>query len=258
MWQAIQYVTTPLTLLAFVVAVGAYVYRLRAHKIKALIDSAPEAARPALVEGALRDFKTVDTANLTRAQQYQIVLRTLAQRERRLRIIGLSAIVVFFLLCAVLVSLALINRVPAAPAVTYESVSTYPGLHVKKPVNWFLVNDGESPTYAVENPEDEDVYITVSPVAAEDYEANADVKCAFLRNVQAGSAGPEPTGVAPLKACRVDFDGIPHEEVVLYVYGRLTLQVRCGYARDKARLYRDICNTVVGTTRYAEGHRTST
>jgi hypothetical protein len=256
MWQAIQYVTTPLTLLAFVVAVGAYVYRLRASKVKTLIDSAPEAARPALVEGALRDFKTVDTANLTKAQQYEIALRSLGQRERRLRIIGLFAIILFFLLCAVLVVLALINRAPAASvAVTYESVSTYPGLHVKKPVNWFLVNDGESPTYVVENPEDEGVYITVSPLTAEEYEANEAVKCRFVRNVSAGSAGPEPDGVAPMKQCAVDFDGIPHEEMVLYIHGRMTLQVRCGYATDKARLYRDICNTVVGTTRYAEGRR---
>ena len=69
MFEAIQYVGTPIALVAFIVAAAAYVYRGRLEERRKLIESAPEQERARVMESTLRDFSTVPTDTLTKEQR---------------------------------------------------------------------------------------------------------------------------------------------------------------------------------------------
>jgi hypothetical protein len=85
MFEAVQYVATPLAALAFVIAVAAYAYRgsvaARANSIR----SAPETDRARLVEATLRDFAAVDTSDLSRKQKYDLVLQLIEERKNKFK-----------------------------------------------------------------------------------------------------------------------------------------------------------------------------
>jgi hypothetical protein len=104
MWTAIQYVTTPLSLIAFLVAVLAVVYRVRLkHKLAAL-KTVPEKERGALLEKSLETYSLTDD-NLTRNQKYELLTRVLENRVRRMKIVAYSAVpvtVVAFVVAAVI------------------------------------------------------------------------------------------------------------------------------------------------------------
>lgn len=92
MWTAIQYVGSGLTLIAFIVAVVAWVHKWQLLKTERLIKSVPKAKRAELVERTLVLFK-VDTSNLTRQQQYDLALRQIneqANKSRRTFVIRLA------------------------------------------------------------------------------------------------------------------------------------------------------------------------
>ena len=85
MFEAVQYVATPLAALAFVIAVAAYAYRgavaARANSIR----SAPETDRARLVEATLRDFAAVETSDLSRKQKYDLVLQLIEERKNKFK-----------------------------------------------------------------------------------------------------------------------------------------------------------------------------
>lgn len=90
MWNAIASVTSGLTLLAFLAAVGAFVFRSRLLQQVRMIQSAKEADRVQLVQNALEVFH-VDASKLTRQDQYRIAMEQIRLRAQRFKI---SAIVV--------------------------------------------------------------------------------------------------------------------------------------------------------------------
>jgi hypothetical protein len=87
-WDAIKYVGSGLTLVAFIVAVIAWVLKSKSEERAKLIDLAKEDERADLVRNALEFFQ-VDTAGLTKAQQYQLALEQIRGRAQRFKILAL-------------------------------------------------------------------------------------------------------------------------------------------------------------------------
>lgn len=93
MWEAISYVSSGLTLVAFIVAVAAWLYKSQSEVRGQLIREAAENRRAELVQNALEIFH-VETSGLTKEQQSRIALEQIAARTKRFRTV---AIVVCFL-----------------------------------------------------------------------------------------------------------------------------------------------------------------
>jgi len=101
MWNAINYVTSGLALVAFLAAVTAWTYRSKTAERERLIRSATESDRGELVRNAL-EFFNIDTYGLTKEQQFKLALEQIHARGHRFVI---SAAVVCFL-AVVAVSIA--------------------------------------------------------------------------------------------------------------------------------------------------------
>jgi len=85
MWNAIPYVTSGITLVAFIAAIAAWTYKSKLDERQRLIRTAPEGDRGPLVRNAL-EFLNVDTAELTKQQQYNIALEQIHARAQRFKI----------------------------------------------------------------------------------------------------------------------------------------------------------------------------
>jgi hypothetical protein len=86
-WSAIAYVSSGLTLIAFIVAVAAWVHSNNILGVERRIKLAPAQDRAALVEQTLEFFR-VDTTKLTRAQQYDLAIRQIEGRAQRFRTVA--------------------------------------------------------------------------------------------------------------------------------------------------------------------------
>ncbi len=93
MWESIQYVTSGLTLAAFIAAAIAWVSKSKIEERERLINSADSDKRADLVKSAL-EFFDVDIAGLTKDDRYKVVIAQIHARSRRN---GTVAIVVCFL-----------------------------------------------------------------------------------------------------------------------------------------------------------------
>ena len=93
MWNAIPYVTSGITLIAFIAAIVAWMYKSKLDERERLIRTAPEGDRGPLVRNAL-EFLNVETAGLGKEQQYKIALEQIQARGQRFKI---SAAVICFL-----------------------------------------------------------------------------------------------------------------------------------------------------------------
>ncbi|MDP1829970.1 MAG: hypothetical protein Q8L48_42300 [Archangium sp.] len=82
--DAIQYVSSGVTLAAFIAAIVSGIVRRRIDAQKNLIESAQEQDRAPLVDKALEAF-TIETSNLTKEQKYTLALEQLYERRRRVR-----------------------------------------------------------------------------------------------------------------------------------------------------------------------------
>lgn len=105
MWTAIKYVGSGLTLVAFLCALAAWLYRSYLLRRERLIKSVPEAKRAALVERTLVLFN-IDTRKLTPEQQYNLALEQIRDRAKRFRVTA-GVIVVIALIAAVLTFIAI-------------------------------------------------------------------------------------------------------------------------------------------------------
>lgn len=90
---AAQSITTPIALVAFALSVGFYAYKAWLGHRRRVIESIPSAERAELVTKTLQLFG-VDTAGLSKQQQYQLALEQIRAREDRFR---LGAILIAFL-----------------------------------------------------------------------------------------------------------------------------------------------------------------
>lgn len=106
-WQSIGYVSSALTLVAFIVAAGVWAYRKALLQKQWLIRQAPEQDRARLVENTL-EFFNVDTSGLTKQEKYQIVMKQINERAVRFKI---TALVVVIIAClATTVSIYALSR----------------------------------------------------------------------------------------------------------------------------------------------------
>ena len=99
-FEAIRFVGTPIALIAFIVAVGAYVYRSSLLSRRKLLEAAPPDDRARLLEATIRDFSQIQTENLTRDQRYQLALRLIEERAARFRTMALVGVVLSAFLAA--------------------------------------------------------------------------------------------------------------------------------------------------------------
>ena len=114
MWNAIAYVSSGVTVVAFVVAVSAWVFRASLVQRERLIKAAPEVDRGALVETALEVFR-VDTSGLTRDQKYRLAMEQIAARERRFKTVA-GVVSLVAVLLAVVSAYAIAQTSPMSPA----------------------------------------------------------------------------------------------------------------------------------------------
>jgi hypothetical protein len=108
LFDAIQYVGTPIALVAFIVAVAAYVYRGRLEERRKLIEAAPEQDRGRLLEATLRDFTTIPTDNLSREQRHDLAVRLIDERSAKFKMMMIVAVIVALLLAAVVVAFTVV------------------------------------------------------------------------------------------------------------------------------------------------------
>jgi hypothetical protein len=96
-WQAIAYVSSGVSLAAFLAAAIAWVLKAKSDERERLIRTANEADRAPLVRDAL-EFFHVDSTGLTKAQQFEIVLEQIRARGQRFR--WTAAVICFLALLA--------------------------------------------------------------------------------------------------------------------------------------------------------------
>jgi hypothetical protein len=113
MWDAIGAVGTPITLVAFVVAVVATIYRVREQTKIKVINSAQEADRAELIDKSLETYH-IQHDNLTRQQKYDLMMRVLQDRASRLKVLAGTSIVIAVLLAGTIIILAAVNQ-PIVP-----------------------------------------------------------------------------------------------------------------------------------------------
>ena len=107
MWQSIQYVSSGLTLVAFITAVAAWLYRQSSLKTERLIKTAPDEERAKLVRATL-EFFDVDTAKLTKEQQFNLALTQVHARARRFLVAAL-VVALLAVLAAIVAGVAIAN-----------------------------------------------------------------------------------------------------------------------------------------------------
>ena len=134
-WDAIKYVSSGVTLVAFLASLVAWIYKSNVDQRERLIRSASEADRATLIQDAL-EFFHVDTGNLNKEQRYDIVIRQITERSKRLRnnsflIFGLSIV------AAVVTIIIMMSS-------TKSSADPVPRFDLKiKDVKFFKVGDGQ-------------------------------------------------------------------------------------------------------------------
>jgi ABC-type glycerol-3-phosphate transport system permease component len=100
MWQTVQYVTTGVTLVAFLWAGAVVLLRIRLRERERLISSANPRDRPTLVRDALESFH-IPTEKLTRDQQYSALLEQMRRKAERFKITAMIVALVALLFAAV-------------------------------------------------------------------------------------------------------------------------------------------------------------
>jgi len=102
MWKAITYVTSGITLAAFLAAVVTLMYRRWLLQKERLIKSVPESERAALVQKTI-EFFDIDTSGLSRAEKYNLALRQIEERARRFKTIATVVVIIALLGTAIAV-----------------------------------------------------------------------------------------------------------------------------------------------------------
>jgi len=112
MWEAIQYVSSGLALVAFIVAAAAWIFKRNSEQTLRMVETAEEGDRANLVRSAL-EVVDVDTARLTNRQQYELAIELIRARAERFRITALVVCILAMILAAVSVS-AILRMNPTA------------------------------------------------------------------------------------------------------------------------------------------------
>ena len=115
MWQAIQYVSSGVTLLAFIAAVGAYLYRRSIKQKENMIKYASDDEKGLLIEKIIIGAPSpVDPSTLTREQRYDIACRQLKFQSRRYTI-NMSITALIAILFSIVSIIAIKELIPVLP-----------------------------------------------------------------------------------------------------------------------------------------------
>ncbi len=101
MFDAIQFVTSPFAMIAFLSAAGVAAYWVKHNSEVQKINSLPEAKRFEMIEQMARDFHIIPTANLTKAQRVALIQQAMENRFR-------THIVVSVVACVLLIAAAIL------------------------------------------------------------------------------------------------------------------------------------------------------
>lgn len=158
MWTAIKYVSSGITLIAFICALAAWLYKSYLRRRERLINSVPENQRAGLVERTFLLFK-VDTAKLTREHQYNLALEQIHEQTKKFMVTaGVIVIIAGLITIVSFVAIPKIGPPPTpspTPMATAESLSgeierveviTNPGGGVQVFMYLSIKNTGTQPT----------------------------------------------------------------------------------------------------------------
>jgi hypothetical protein len=84
-WSSIKYVTSGLTLVAFLALVGFYLFRQLINRSQKLIETAPQGERAALVSKAITRYRIAGSEALSEDQKYKLLRRELDHRQDSVR-----------------------------------------------------------------------------------------------------------------------------------------------------------------------------
>jgi len=114
MWEIITKIGTPISLIAFVIAVIFKYLNSRASNKINLIKLAPEDKRPSLIEAALETYNLKDD-NLTKAQKYDLIKTVLRDKAKRFNISAavFLIITIIILILSAFIAPKLIGKAPA-------------------------------------------------------------------------------------------------------------------------------------------------
>jgi len=155
-FNAITSVTTGLTLVAFLIATFATVFRRRLKHTETLIRDSPAKDRARLIEQVV-DAVHVDTSGLTRDQRFQLALKTLNTRAEHLRMtrwitLSFGLIAGFLTLVAILPKREAVEHVVPSRSAQPSTASETTGTPGKPPAR---LSDTQSPST--------DKHVRVSP-----------------------------------------------------------------------------------------------
>lgn len=118
MWSAITYVTGPVTLVAFVAAVGAWVYRRKLTADAEQVRTVPDSERSRIVLARYGVSFDVDTAPLTKQQKVDTINRQIEAAAAKFRTVAVVVVIVavlFFLATVILSIAAMLGSSVATP-----------------------------------------------------------------------------------------------------------------------------------------------
>jgi len=99
MWEAIGYISSGATLIAFLAASIVTIFRRQLVHKENLINSAPENKRSELVQAAL-DSYSIESKDLTKQQRYELLMEQIKQREKRFKVTAFVIVILAFLSAA--------------------------------------------------------------------------------------------------------------------------------------------------------------
>lgn len=111
MWQALQYVTSGLALVAFLAATLIWGYRYHLRALNERIAKAPPKERAALIDRGIR-FGQIPMSGLSADQRFELALRTIGAQRHRLRLV-VAALLSVALLFAILAAVAIVVSNPS-------------------------------------------------------------------------------------------------------------------------------------------------
>jgi hypothetical protein len=157
MWEAIAYVSSGVTLVAFVAGAAVFAYRASLKREEEIIKTAPEQDRVAMAERVLERFH-VETHNLTKERQYEIAMEQIRNRLR-LAMIWATVVVIIVVLGAIVLIVALLSgggKGPVAPpqAFVYQACEGYDDTRLPDDLLGSLQDDKEKPRVWMMNTED--------------------------------------------------------------------------------------------------------
>lgn len=268
-WENLKHITTPIALLAFLGALIAFIYQIRAAKDRDLILVAPEAERANLIQGALRDYSQIQTESLDANQKYELVIHSLRHREKTAKNWAIFSLLLAIILCGAAILLAMVDmkgqtveqksggglsQSPVPPVVDWDEVHEM-NVRMKKPVHWYM-SRGEVGNVYIRSPDNEEAWINILYSSYEELQKDwtkdddMKLKCKTVTRLQPGGKGPESDGGSDLHECSYVIDDVATTSFMMDISARHNTLVMCSYKSEKVQFYRNICHAIIASVKY--------